>query len=200
MVPLGDCSRSAKAVVAAARDGDLERLTALLDAHMWPPHVLSQMGQASGYTALGLACNRGRCEVVELLLQRGASPNMPICENGAMPLMISVVWNHPKIVKLLLRHGAALETAAVPRAAGPCKNCTALEVAQQRGRTECASLIVTERAQLRFQRLRRVAFHFGHALLAFQELYAEIHHKPGGEGEKLAKFEFYETARAGVFG
>ena len=50
-------------------------------------------GLLSGYTALGLAANRGHTEVAAVLLSRRANPDTPICVNDATPLMIAVVWD-----------------------------------------------------------------------------------------------------------
>ena len=178
--------------MTAARDGDCEEVQRLLDDQQWPAAVLSRFGQASGYTALGLACNRGHIEVALLLLERGADPNVLICEAGATPLMIAVVWNRAAIVAMLLQYGAEIDTPAAARQAGPYdEGTTALAVARQRGRTDAVKLIITERARRRFRRLRRAVFLFGHSLLAFAELWAQVHFRPGGDGAKDASREFH---------
>jgi ankyrin repeat protein len=92
-----------KALAEAARDGDAVAVRRLLDEGAMP-----DSGFASGYTALGLACNRGHAAVAEKLLMRGASANLPICSEGTTPLVISVVWKRRAAVDLLLRHGAAI--------------------------------------------------------------------------------------------
>ena len=114
---LPEDSHVARILVQAARDGDAAAVRRQLDEQSWPRGVLSRLGFTSGYTALGLACNRGHFAVAELLLQRGASPNCPICENGATPLMIAVVWDRLDMIALLLRHGASVGTLAGPRTA-----------------------------------------------------------------------------------
>jgi len=48
----------------------------------------------------------------------------------------------------------------------------------------------------RWARLRRVAFLAGHFLLCLHWLYAEVHWRPGGEGERRARAEFHALAVA----
>ena len=161
-----------------------------------PAQVLSRLGFVSGYTALGLAVNRGNVAVTSLLLTRGADPDIPICENGATPLMIAAVWNRVDVADLLLLHGAAIDIPAAPRVAGPYAGGTALEVAQQRGRDQIAALIRQARAHRRFVRIRRPIFLAGRFLLALNELYADVHYRPGGLGEKDAALDFVQNAQA----
>jgi len=112
-------SRSGRALVSAVRDNDLAAVTRLLDEGTSP-----DAGFATGYTALGLACNRGHNAVAELLLQRGATADLPICSDGATPLVISIVWNNQVAVELLLRHCALIDAPSSRRAAGPYKGAS----------------------------------------------------------------------------
>lgn len=88
------------------------------DDLLQPPHV------GHGRTALHLACEHGREEVVELLLQHGANPAREVvlltetdettkkyfghqrCQL-ASPLEVACCRGHTRIVKRLLRHPAA---------------------------------------------------------------------------------------------
>ena len=63
-------SFAARMLVDAARDGNFAAVTRLLKEQNWPPQVLTRMGHASGYTALGLACNRGHERIAEVTLSR----------------------------------------------------------------------------------------------------------------------------------
>lgn len=189
-------SRAARSLVSAARDGDVCGLERLLDEQMWPPSILSRLGHATGYTALGLACNRGHHDIAELLLRRRANPDVPLCQNGATPLMVATIWDRREIVQSLLRHGATIDATAAPRMGNGYKEGTALDVARQRGRGAIADLLVRERATRRLRRLRRPTFLAGHFLLALSELYAEIHYRPDGLGARLAQAEFFSTAAA----
>ena len=95
---------SARVLVDAVREGNLASVARQLEEQQYPPAVLTRLGYATGYTALGLACNRGHAEVAELLLARRACPDQPICEAGATPLMICVLWDRVAILELLLSH------------------------------------------------------------------------------------------------
>jgi len=62
-------------------------------------------GGGVGSSALHYACSRGHREIVELLLQSGASANVTN-NNGCTPLHYAVFAQQDKILRLLLLHGA----------------------------------------------------------------------------------------------
>ena len=132
--------------------------------------------------------------MAEVLLSHGASPDQPICEAGATPLMIAVLWDRVAMVQLLLRYGAALGAPISSRTAGPYGNGDAIELARTRDRKECLRLLISTRASRRLARLRRAAPLAGRFVLALQELYAQVHYRPDGEGARRACLEFYATA------
>ena len=185
---LPEDSRLNRFLVESARDGDYASVERLLNARASP-----EAGQVSGYTALGLAVNRGHVAVIDLLLRRGASPDTPITVNDATPLMISVVWDRRAVLKQLLAHGCSIEARGT---AGSYRGCTALDVARQRGRTAAAELITRERASRRLRRLARCAPAAGRFALALGELFVEVHYRPGGEGERQARRHFDDTVGA----
>jgi ankyrin repeat protein len=88
----------------AAYVGNIERVRELLDKD---PSLLNRGKDRSG-TPLVLAADRGHLEVVRLLLERGADPNIP--EVGNAPhgrALYSAVYNrHFDVARLLLEHGA----------------------------------------------------------------------------------------------
>ena len=152
-------------------------------------------GQSSGYSALGLACNRGHLSVVDLLLARGASPNTPICANEATPLMIAVVWDQRAIVERLLEYRADLTPKGT---AGSYRGCDVFDIATQRGRSAILALLKRARAMRRFERLRRLVPALALLAAALRELYSMIHYRPGGDGAKEAheRFERLRLAQA----
>lgn len=94
----------------AASVGDLERVTELLDrdptlANRVSEYVTYYIGSGA---PLRNAAARGHIEIVKLLLERGADPNLP--EEGIAPhghALYSAVYNgHHEIAKLLLERGA----------------------------------------------------------------------------------------------
>lgn len=94
----------------AASIGDLNRVNELLDedpslANRVSDYVTYYVGSGS---PLKNAAARGHMDVVKLLLQRGADPNLP--EEGIAPrghaLYSAVANKHFEIAKLLLEHGA----------------------------------------------------------------------------------------------
>jgi ankyrin repeat protein len=104
----------------AAHMGNLDRVRELLDGD--PPLV----NRASDYNSYYLGCGsplknaaaKGHIEIVKLLLDRGADPNLP--EEGIAPrghaLYSAVAGGYFEIAKLLLEHGAdpgaAVESSA----------------------------------------------------------------------------------------
>ena len=91
----------------AAHLGDLERVRALLDQD---PSLVNRVADYVFGTGVPLAkaAAQGHLEIVALLLERGADPNVP--EEGNAPhghALYSAVYNrHADIAKLLLEHGA----------------------------------------------------------------------------------------------
>jgi ankyrin repeat protein len=97
-------------ICTAASIGDLERVRELLDqdpalANRASEYVTYYLGSG---TPLKNAAARGHSDIVRLLLERDADPNLP--EEGIAPhghaLYSAVANKHHEIAKLLLEHGA----------------------------------------------------------------------------------------------
>jgi len=97
-------------ICTAAHTGDLNRVRELLDedpalANRVADYVTYYLGSGA---PLKNAAAKGHIEMVKLLLERGADPNLP--EEGIAPhghALYSAVYNgHFEIAKLLLEHGA----------------------------------------------------------------------------------------------
>lgn len=97
-------------ICTAASIGDLDRVRELLDedpslANRVSEYVTYYIGSGS---PLKNAAARGHLEVVKLLLERGADPNLP--EEGIAPhghaLYSAVYHGHYEVAKLLLENGA----------------------------------------------------------------------------------------------
>jgi len=97
-------------ICTAAAIGDIDRVKTLLDedpslANRVSDYVTYYIGSGS---PIKNAAARGHLEIVKLLLERGADPNLP--EEGIAPrghaLHSAAYYGHIDIVKLLLEHGA----------------------------------------------------------------------------------------------
>ena len=106
----------------AASVGDLDRVRELLDAD---PSLANRVSEYVTYyigsgAPLKNAAARGHLEVVKLLLERGADPNLP--EEGIAPhghALYSAVYNgHHEIAGLLLEHGDLVVTVIDRRIEG----------------------------------------------------------------------------------
>ena len=89
------------AVLEAARDGDLERVRALLRDN--PELALS--ADCNGYAPLHKAADGGHTEVVELLLASGADANAKTAD-GWMPLHYAAAFGHRAVAELLVARNA----------------------------------------------------------------------------------------------
>jgi RNA polymerase sigma factor (sigma-70 family) len=93
-------------IAVAAGMGDVERVRALLGRDPGLANRVSSYGDAGA--PLTNAAAAGHREIVELLLARGADPNLP--EPGIAPrghaLYKAVAHGHYEIARLLLEHGA----------------------------------------------------------------------------------------------
>ena len=88
----------------AAACGDLKHVEALLDRQNEDP----DFAEPCGKRALSAAAERNHFEIVEVLLQHNANPNLPegpYCPNG-YALWSAARFGHTNVVKLLLDHDA----------------------------------------------------------------------------------------------
>lgn len=94
-----------------------------------------------GAAALHDAVWSGRLEIVRVLLEAGANPNITHLEAGSTPLDYAAVKNELDIAQLLLDHGA--DARAVNR-----NGSTALHLAAARGYTSVARLLLDHGASI----------------------------------------------------
>ncbi|HEY6547581.1 MAG TPA: ankyrin repeat domain-containing protein, partial [Vicinamibacteria bacterium] len=106
-----DTADSGEALRDAAAAGDLAKVKALLDAG-----TPLDAGARHGQTALYFAAEKGRLEVVRLLVEKGAKVDYRDRFFGSSPLDMALRGGHFEIARYLLTKGAkgadaALETA-----------------------------------------------------------------------------------------
>lgn len=89
-----------------------------------------------GQTALHLAMNEDFEEIVRLLLQKGADPDLQSGLPPYTPLQLAVKRDSMKYVRLFLEHGADVEMKG-----GLGKNITALKLAEKAGNAEIIQLL-----------------------------------------------------------
>jgi ankyrin repeat protein len=87
-----------------------------------------------GNTPLKIAAVRGDSNAVRVLLQAGADVNA-IVEEDCTALWYAAAFDHPAVVRILLDHGASLDTR------NSLSGDTALEAAQKRGLTEVLKVL-----------------------------------------------------------
>ncbi len=95
------------ALLAAAVDGDVARVAALLDV---TPDIIDERGLLDGHTgmrtALHFATGAPHDDVITLLLDRGADPNVRCEGDWAFPLHFVAEKGRLDLVRLLIEHGA----------------------------------------------------------------------------------------------
>lgn len=89
------------ALMSAATDNDIEGVKFFSKSDK----ALIDQRNLGGATALHLAARQGNFEIVEILIQAGANPNITDNE-GWTPLMRAALAGNPQIVKLLISNGA----------------------------------------------------------------------------------------------
>jgi ankyrin repeat protein len=94
-----------QSLLRAAEQGDVARLTAILDAQ---PDLVSRRGELEGHTGFRSALHFGihHQPVVELLLARGADPNVRDDGDNAIPLHFAAEGNDLPVIRLLIEHGS----------------------------------------------------------------------------------------------
>jgi ankyrin repeat protein len=100
-------AQSLSDLLSAAERGDANRVRELLDAH---PEIVSDRGILRGHsglrTALHFAVNGLHETVIELLLDRGANPNIRDESDDATPLHFAAEKQSKAVIQLLVAHGA----------------------------------------------------------------------------------------------
>ncbi|XP_032998951.1 kinase D-interacting substrate of 220 kDa isoform X1 [Lacerta agilis] len=89
------------ALISAAKEGHAAIVSELLNCNVNMEH--RDMG---GWNALMWACYKGCTEVAELLLEKGANPNITGLQYSVYPIIWAAGRGHSRIVQLLLHHGA----------------------------------------------------------------------------------------------
>jgi len=102
-----EAASSTAEAIASLRDaagrGELARLKALLDAN---PELIDERGGVGVRTPLHQAVFGNSEAAVELLLERGANPNIRCEGDNAYPLHFAVEKHRLPIIRLLVEHGA----------------------------------------------------------------------------------------------
>jgi len=119
--------------VEAALESDLYALKDLLENYKVPVDVDHK--SMPGFTALHLACRKGRLEAVEWLLENGADIEKTD-EKGRTALYHAVKGGEEEILRFLIKKGANLDTTTTRR------GLTALQKAIVKRQTKCAEILV----------------------------------------------------------
>lgn len=105
----------------AASAGDAAKVRQLLAAG-----ADVNAANAYGGTALAFACDKGRTEVVKVLLENGANLETQDRFYKSKPLAWAVIKGHTEIARLLLEHGAQGESEALSTAVATDSNAKEL--------------------------------------------------------------------------
>ena len=99
-----------------------------------------------GSTALHIACQEGRLEIVKCLIENGAMVNAKEY-NGSTPLLIAAHEGRLEIVKYLIENGAILETQDI-------EGYTPLHAAAELGRLEIAKCLIINGAMINAKNIK----------------------------------------------
>ncbi len=158
----------------AARAGDTQSVTLLLQRHPWATHWRNSARKTPLMVAI-----EGKQEAMALLLIGQGSDIGHKDNDGWTPLIHAVVHDMPRLVRLLITKGANIEDRMIS------SEMTPLLAAGMMGRTECAEILMQAGADAKAVDDRRLdaaqwAGQSGHA--ATQEA---IRSFPGRHAEKL---------------
>jgi hypothetical protein len=99
-----------KEIRSAIKEGDVEKLTALLGSDKDRLNMMTPFG-----TWLHVAASCGKLDVVKRLLERGADVNAYGGTAGGGPLNVAASEGHLDVVRHLLSHGAHLDISEPER-------------------------------------------------------------------------------------
>ncbi len=99
-------------------DKDDELATALIKAASSSESLLLDQHDAYGQTPLSIAANKGNIQMVQLLLQSGATADKRD-DNGRTPLTHAIEAGHKEIAQLLIQHGAGSPAFGNPETTKP---------------------------------------------------------------------------------
>jgi ankyrin repeat protein len=125
-------------IFEAASIGDIETVNQLLNK---TPELLNSFS-SDGFTSLGLASFFGHLSLVNLLLDKGANPN--IASNNqykVMPIHSACAISNFDIAKLLIKHGADINTKQM-------QGITPIHSAAHNGQTKLAKLLIDNGADI----------------------------------------------------
>jgi hypothetical protein len=125
-------------LLAPVEAGDRQEVERLLAAGADPNALIpskNALGMAESKTSLGQAAKRGNVEVVQMLLEAGADPDLAN-SNGFRPLMAAASVGRLAVLRLLLQVGAQIESP------DPCDGSTAFHYACFGGQPESAEVLV----------------------------------------------------------
>ena len=117
----------------AAYDGNIEAVK----QHLAAGTDVDKKGSQLGSTALHQAARKGRKEVANLLINKGADVNAAT-DYGVTPLHTSAGSGHKEIAELLIAKGANVNAKI---ALGPKQGLTALDAAIERNHPKIAALL-----------------------------------------------------------
>ncbi|XP_008178124.1 kinase D-interacting substrate of 220 kDa isoform X3 [Chrysemys picta bellii] len=118
------------ALISAAKEGYVDIVAELLNCNVNLEH--RDMG---GWTALMWASYKGCTKVAELLLEKGANPNVTGQQYSIYPIIWAAGRGHSDIVHLLLQHGAKVNCSDK-------YGTTALIWAARKGHLECVKYLL----------------------------------------------------------